>query len=70
MIQFTHKTFFGQDDIKNINSSKDYVLSILKEEEASDSESKYKEYLTKIQNLEESLKLSRETQNEVFGTHN
>ena len=64
--KFSHKTFFGQDDVKIINSSKENVLSILKEEETSDAESKSKEYLYKIHHLEESLKLSRETQKQVF----
>ena len=64
--KFSHKTFFGQDDVKIINSSKENVLSILKEEETSDAESKSKEYLYKIHHLEESLKLSRESQKQVF----
>ena len=64
--KFSHKTFFGQDDVKIINSSKENVLSILKEEETSDAESKSKEYLYKIHHLEKSLKLSRETQKQVF----
>ena len=66
IIQFSHKTFFGHEDVKIINSSKDNVLSILKEEETSDSESKSKEYLNKIHHLEESLKLSSEAQKQVI----
>ena len=63
--KFSHKTFFGQDDVKIINSSKDNVLSILKEE-TSDSESKSKEHLNRIHHLEESLKRSNETQKQVI----
>ena len=53
--------------MKNVNSSKDNVLAILKEDEevSEESDSKRKEYLTKIQQLEKALKLSQDAQQQV-----
>ena len=53
--------------MKNNPNSKETVLEILQEaEEISDTETdKCRELLNKIQQLEESLKLSRETQKQV-----
>jgi len=66
--KFSHKNyFFAQDEMKNNPNSKETVLEILQEaEEISDSETdKCRELLNKIQQLEESLKLSRETQKQL-----
>lgn len=53
--------------MKNVNSSKDNVLAILKEDEevSEESDSKRREYLTKIQQLEKALKLSQDAQQQV-----
>ena len=53
--------------MKNANSSKDNVLAILKEDEevSEESDSKRREYLTKIQQLEKALKLSQDAQQQV-----
>ena len=51
--------------MKNVNSSKDNVLAILKEDEevSEESDSKRREYLTKIQQLEKAL--SQDAQQQV-----
>ena len=53
--------------MKNVNSSKDNVLAILKEDEevSEENDSKRREYLTKIQQLEKALKLSQDAQQQV-----
>ena len=53
--------------MKNVNSSKDNVLAILKEDEevSEDSDSKRREYSTKIQQLEKALRLSQDAQQQV-----
>ena len=53
--------------MKNVNSSKDNVLAILKEDEevSEESDSKRREYLTKIQQLEKALRLSQDAQQQV-----
>ena len=53
--------------MKNVNSSKDNVLAILKEDEevSEESDSKRREYSTKIQQLEKALRLSQDAQQQV-----
>lgn len=53
--------------MKNVNSSKDNVLAILKEDEevSEESDSKRREYSTKIQQLEKALRLSQDAQRQV-----
>ena len=53
--------------MKNVNSSKDNVLAILKEDEevSEESDSKRREYSTKIQQLEKALRLSQDAQKQV-----